>query len=111
MLGELGFAKPRQAAVEVGDREALPAQWRPGSTDHLKDMTQAPLTKPPHDCVPFGKQREVPELSPSKTLITHASTTAAHFLGYRSEPNTPIPRSPGVAGRSTARLACSCPGR
>jgi len=58
-------------------------------------MTQAPLTKPPHDCVPFGKQREVPELSPSKTLITHASTTAAHFLGYRSEPNTPIPRSLG----------------
>ncbi len=70
MLGELGFAKPRQAPVEVGYREALPTQRRPGSSDHLKDMTQTSLAEPPHYSVPFRKQGEVPNVVPALTQST-----------------------------------------
>ncbi len=89
MLGELGFAKPRQAPVEVGDREVLPAQWRLGSTDHLKGMTQASLAKPPHDCVPFGKQGEVPDImttfaQPTDDLIEVSRLDDGHRCNDRS---------------------------
>jgi hypothetical protein len=50
------------------------------------------------------------ELSPSKTLITHATSQAARFLGHDSAPNAATPRSLVIGGRSTRRSGCSCPG-
>jgi hypothetical protein len=50
------------------------------------------------------------ELSESKTLLTHATSQAARFLGYESGLSMATQRSPGTVGRSTARSACSCPG-
>ncbi len=66
---------PSRHARRTRVREATPGSgrgWRPRNFpgavaprfhhQHVKDMTQAPLTKPPHDRVPFGKQREVPNI-------------------------------------------------
>ena len=50
------------------------------------------------------------ELSESKTLVTHATSQAARFLGNKIRAQHADQRSPGIAGQSTALSACSCPG-
>jgi len=76
----LGFAGPRHEAEQI--REKLRA---------------------------FLRDELALELSEPKTLITHAVSQAAHFLGPRSGPSTPTRRSPTVVGWSTQPSACSCP--
>ena len=51
------------------------------------------------------------ELSEDKTLITHARTGAARYLGYEITPNTPTTRSRVVNGRSTGPSCCACRSR
>jgi group II intron reverse transcriptase/maturase len=50
------------------------------------------------------------ELSESKTVITHATSQAARFLGYEIRTQHVDTKITRVVGRSTARSACSCPG-
>ena len=50
------------------------------------------------------------ELSQSKTLITHATSQAARFLGYEIRAQHADTKITRIAGRSTAPSGCSCPG-
>ena len=50
------------------------------------------------------------ELSETKTLITHARTRAARFLGYEITVHHDNRSSPLAAGRSTARSGCRARG-
>ena len=52
------------------------------------------------------------ELSQDKTLITHARTGAARFLGYEItvQHNDRARLTHGQRDRSTARSRCACPG-
>ena len=49
------------------------------------------------------------ELSETKTLITHARTDAARFLGYEITVRTTTGSSPLAAGRPTVASGCTCP--
>ncbi len=49
------------------------------------------------------------ELSREKTVITHARTGAAKFLGYEITVRHNQQYSPTAAGRSMARSRCACP--
>jgi hypothetical protein len=50
------------------------------------------------------------DLFDSKTLITHAASQAARFLGYEIRTQRADTRSPATVGPSTAPSACSCHG-
>ena len=48
------------------------------------------------------------ELNPDKTLVTHARTRAARYLGYEITTQHSDTRSPAADGRSTGRSRCAC---
>ncbi len=49
------------------------------------------------------------ELAADKTLITHARTNAARFLGYAITVQHNDTKTTQAAGRSTGRSVCACP--
>lgn len=59
MLGELRFAQPLQAVVELLDRPTLPAQRGVLPGDVLEEMAEAALAQPLQDGLALGEEREV----------------------------------------------------
>ena len=49
------------------------------------------------------------ELNPDKTLITHARTRAARYLGYEIIAQHADRKITAAAGRPTGRSRCACP--
>ena len=81
--------------------------------DHLLGFTgpKAEAEEIKHRLAKFLRDDLKLELSEEKTLITHARTGAARFLGYEITAHHDRQQGAPAAGRSTGPSGCACHGR